>query len=68
VPKAMALIDYGKCQPEKCQSGICLSVLACPKGILSQEGPYEMPDPYPTMCVGCGICTSACPSQAIRLL
>jgi ferredoxin len=68
LPKAMALVDYGKCQPERCPSGLCRSVEACPKGILSQEAPFEMPDPYPSMCLGCGICASACPAGAVRLV
>jgi len=68
VPKPMALVDYGKCQPEKCDKGICLAVLACPNEVLKQEAPYEMPDPNPAMCVGCGICAPACPLKAIRVM
>jgi len=44
VPKQMAMVDYGKCQPEKCDEGICLVALACPNKILKQEAPYEMPE------------------------
>ena len=68
MPKQMAVVDYGQCQPEKCDNGICLAVLASPSKILKQEAPYEMPDPSPAMCVGCGLCVQACPLKAIRLM
>lgn len=68
MPKKMALIDYQKCQPKECEGGICLAVLACPKKLLSQEEPYEMPDPAPAMCLNCGLCVKACPMKAIRLM
>lgn len=68
MPKQIAMIDYGKCQPEKCDQGICLAVLACPNKVLKQEAAYEMPDPSPSMCVGCGLCAQACPLKAIRVM
>jgi len=68
MPKQMAAVDYSRCQPERCDKGVCLAVLACPHKILKQEAPYEMPDPNPTMCVGCGLCAQACPLQAVRLM
>ncbi len=67
MPKPMAMVDYGRCQPEKCDGGICLAVLACPAKVLRQEAPYEMPDPSPAMCVGCALCVQACPTKAIRV-
>jgi translation initiation factor RLI1 len=68
MPKLMAVVDYRKCHPEKCDKGICLAVLACPFKVLRQEASYEMPDPSPSMCVGCGLCTQACPLKAILLM
>jgi translation initiation factor RLI1 len=68
VPKKMSVVDYKKCQPEQCDKGICLAVLACPNEVLKQEAPYEMPDPNPSMCVGCGLCAQACPLKAIRMV
>ena len=59
------MVDYEKCKPQACESGICLAVLACPHNTLSQEAPYEMPDPHSAMCVGCEICMPACPVKAI---
>jgi len=68
VPKQMAVVDYAACQPEKCDKGICLAVLACPNKVLRQEAPYEVRDPGPAMCVGCGTCAQACPLKAIRMM
>jgi len=68
MPTKMAVVDYSRCQPDKCEQGICLAVLACPNKILTQEAPYEMPDPNPSMCVSCGLCVQACPLKAIRLM
>jgi len=66
--KQTAVVDYEKCHPEKCDKGICLAVLACPNKVLRQEAPYEMPDPNPSMCVGCSLCAQACPLKAIRMM
>jgi translation initiation factor RLI1 len=68
VPKPIAVVNYQACQPEKCDKGICAAVLACPNKVLKQEAPYEMPDPNPTMCVGCGKCAQACALKAIRMM
>ena len=65
--KAVAVIDYQKCMPEKCEMGICKASLQCERKVLKQEAPYEMPDP-PLMCVGCGVCVDACPTGAIRMM
>ena len=66
--KRMVVVNYRKCQPEKCDGGICLAVLACPQRVLQQEAPYEMPDPNPAMYVCCGSCAQACPAKAIQMI
>ena len=66
--KPIAVVDYSKCQPEHCIEGLCAAVLACPRGLLKQEAAFEMPDPSPVMCLGCGTCSLACPREAIRLI
>lgn len=66
MPKKMAMLDYGKCNPAKCENGICLAVLACRHKLLSQEMAYELPDTPLTMCMGCNLCVRACPLHAIQ--
>ena len=68
MPKPRVVADHRNCQPEQYDEGICLAVLVCPHKILGQEAPYEMPDPNPAMCVGCGICAQACPLKAIQMM
>jgi translation initiation factor RLI1 len=68
MPKKMALIRYQDCSPDECEKGICQAVVACPKKLLRQEEAYEMPDPNPNMCLGCGLCVKACPRKAVILV
>lgn len=68
MPKRIAVVDYGRCRPEKCDGGICVAVSACPNKILKQAAPCEMPNPSSAMCVGCGVCVQACPLKAIRMM
>ena len=68
MPKKMSMVDYSRCQPEKCKDGICLAALACENKVMTQEAPYEMPDVNPAMCVGCGLCMQACPLKAVRVV
>ncbi len=63
-----ALVDFNKCFPENCPSGVCAAALACPRKLLQQEAHYEIPMPDPSLCQGCGDCVRACPSRAIRLV
>ena len=65
--KKISLVDYSECHPEECEGGICIAALACPRKILTQEAPYELPELHQTMCLGCNICATACPLKAIRI-
>ncbi len=67
MPKKMALIDYEKCHPEHCDSGVCKAVFACPHKLLKQEAPYETPMPELSLCRGCAKCVIACPLKAVQL-
>ncbi len=68
MPKKVAVINYQHCEPEDCEAGICQAVLACTRNLIKQESPFEMPDPYPNMCVGCAICVQACPKGAVKMV
>jgi translation initiation factor RLI1 len=65
MPGKLALVDYKKCHPERCDSGGCAAVLACSHKLLKQEAPYEIPMTDPFLCQGCGDCARACPLGAI---
>ena len=63
----MALVNYNKCHPDRCDSGICAATLACSHKLLKQEAPYEIPMTDPFLCQGCGDCIRACPLKAIEI-
>lgn len=63
-----ALVDYNKCEPERCDCGICAAALACSRKLLTQEAPYESPMMDPSPCKGCGDCILACPLKAIEIV
>jgi len=63
-----ALVDYNRCHPEKCDSGICAAVAACSHKLLKQDSPYEIPMTYPSVCQGCGDCVRACSLKAIKIV
>lgn len=68
MPKKRAAVDGAKCHPEQCGSGICHAVQACGRGVLFQEGVYEVPIVNPAKwCDGCTDCVKACPFSAIRM-
>ena len=64
----MALVDFPKCHPEECGDGICVAVLACPRKLLKQEQPGEIPMTDPSICQGCADCARACPLKAIQIV
>jgi translation initiation factor RLI1 len=63
----LALVDYSKCDPERCENGVCAAALACPRKLLGQEAPYEAPMTDPSLCLGCGDCVQSCPLKAIEV-
>ena len=62
-----ALVDYNKCHPEECNSGVCNAAQACTLKLLQQEAPYSMPMADPFSCRACGDCLKACPLGAIQI-
>ncbi len=68
MPGKMALVNYNKCDPQRCDCGVCVAALACPRKLLSQEAPYETPMADSAPCKGCGDCVLACPLRAIELV
>ena len=68
MPSKMALVDFDKCNPELCDSGLCAASQACPQKLLKQEAPGEIPMTDPSLCRGCGTCARACPAKAIRIV
>jgi translation initiation factor RLI1 len=63
----VALVDFSKCRPEDCNSGVCAAAQACSRKRLKQETPREIPMPDPFLCRGCGDCVRACPLKAITI-
>jgi translation initiation factor RLI1 len=67
MPKQIAVVNYDRCRPLVCEDGVCVAVRSCPRGLLFQETVFELPEPHPGVCVGCGICAQACPCDPIQL-
>ncbi len=65
--RKVALVDYNRCQPEKCAAGVCAAAQACPAGLLRQDEPYLVPMSDPFSCRTCGDCVRACPLKAIQM-
>jgi translation initiation factor RLI1 len=67
MPGKIALVDFNKCHPDRCESGVCKAAGVCRYKLLKQEKPYEIPIADPFICRGCGDCARACPFQAILI-
>lgn len=67
MPKPTAIVVAERCRPERCERGICLATRECPRRILRQEAPYEVPFIHgdSSLCRGCFKCLAACPLKAI---
>ena len=68
MPKPKVALDYQRCDPSCCDGGVCKAAQVCDRKVLRQEKPGELPDLYPSMCLGCIDCLAACPRDAIRLM
>ncbi|MFO8143752.1 MAG: 4Fe-4S binding protein [Dehalococcoidales bacterium] len=69
MPAKMALVNPLKCQPEKCDNGICLAAEICKHKVLRQiDGAYELPAMLSSSCRGCGDCVRLCPLDAIQIV
>jgi len=69
MPKKVAVVDYARCHPERCDHGVCLAVLECVYGSLVQEGPFQALEINPAKwCRGCADCVRACPMTGIQML
>ena len=69
MPKKVPVLDYEKCQPGKCDNGVCVAALECEYGSLVQKSAYETPEINPAKwCHSCAKCAKICPLKAIRML
>jgi len=68
MPNTMVSLDYRKCKPSNCTSGLCAAASACTLKLIAQEEKYDRPIANPTLCRGCAKCVAACPLQAISLI
>jgi len=66
MPHKIAIVNYNKCDPKKCEDGVCKAVSACSKKVFKQEEPYEIPFINTNLCTGCYDCIKSCPRGAIE--
>jgi translation initiation factor RLI1 len=68
--KSFAMVDYEKCNPQKCnpEEGKCPSASACTHKVLKQiDGLFEQPMIFYDLCLGCWDCIEACPLEAVQI-
>jgi Fe-S-cluster-containing hydrogenase component 2 len=66
--KVKVAIDYKRCDPGRCEKGICAALLACPTKLIKQMEPYDYPYPVAGFCQECGKCLEACLFKAVSML
>ncbi len=66
MPKAIAVIQWDRCQPQACGDGNCNARPSCKKKVIKQDKPGEPPYILGP-CVGCGECVEFCPMGAIKM-
>ncbi len=65
--KVFALVDYEKCNPDKCNEGVCVAAKACTHKVMKQiDGRHTPPVVFQDMCLGCWDCIEACPLDAVH--
>ena len=53
--------------PQKCpQNHRCPSIAVCPKGAISQQDIYSLPEIDKEKCIVCGKCMKFCPKDAFE--
>ncbi|MBI2831610.1 MAG: 4Fe-4S binding protein [Chloroflexi bacterium] len=68
MPGKVALVEFEKCDPSKCEKGVCAAAQVCPRKLVKQETPYEIPMFHPTICKGCSECARVCPQKAVKIV
>jgi len=67
-PKVKISIDYKRCDPRRCDKGVCATRLVCPTKLTKQIEPRDYPYPVAGFCQECGKCSDACLLKAINML
>ncbi len=68
MPQPRVVLDYQHCDPYCREDGICPASLVCDRKVLRQEKPGELPDLYPSRCLGCVDCLPHCNPGALQLM
>ena len=68
MPGKRAIVDFRECDPKQCPDGVCTAVLACPRKVMTQDAPYEIPMPPMAACRGCAECEIHCPRGAVKVV